>query len=51
MEEKSNMNEGNPYSGAWELTAIMIAVASWLFCRYFAPRTWRNEVRHVAVHS
>ncbi|MCO6411223.1 MAG: isoprenylcysteine carboxylmethyltransferase family protein [Thiogranum sp.] len=36
------MNEGIPHSGAWGLAAIMIVVASWLFYRYFAPKTWRE---------
>ncbi len=36
------MNEGIAHSGAWGLAAIMIVVASWLFYRYFAPRTWRE---------
>lgn len=36
------MNEGIAHSGAWGLAALMIVVASWLFYRYFAPRTWRE---------
>lgn len=36
------MNEGIAHSGAWGLAAIMIVVASWLFYRYFAPKTWRE---------
>lgn len=36
------MNEEIVHSGAWGLAAIMIVVASWLFYRYFAPRTWRE---------
>jgi protein-S-isoprenylcysteine O-methyltransferase Ste14 len=36
------MNEGIARSGAWGLAAIMIVVASWVFYRYFAPRTWRE---------
>jgi protein-S-isoprenylcysteine O-methyltransferase Ste14 len=36
------MNEGIAHSGAWGLAAIMIVVASWVFYRYFAPRTWRE---------
>jgi protein-S-isoprenylcysteine O-methyltransferase Ste14 len=30
------------HSGAWGLAVIMIVVASWLFYRYFAPKTWRE---------
>jgi len=36
------MNEGIPHAGAWGLAAIMIVVASWVFYRYFAPKTWRE---------
>lgn len=36
------MNEHIAHSGAWGLAAIMITVASWVFYRYFAPRTWRE---------
>jgi methanethiol S-methyltransferase len=37
-----NMNEEISHSGAWGLALIMIVVASWLFYRYFAPKTWRE---------
>lgn len=30
------------HSGVWSLAVIMIVVASWLFYRYFAPKTWRE---------
>lgn len=30
------------HSELWGLAAIMIVVVSWLFYRYFAPRTWRE---------
>lgn len=30
------------HSGAWGLAIIMMVIASWLFYRYFAPRTWRE---------
>ncbi len=36
------MSENIAHSGAWGLAAIMIVVASWLFYRYFAPKTWRE---------
>lgn len=36
------MKEDIAHSGAWGLAAIMIVVASWLFYRYFAPKTWRE---------
>jgi len=36
------MNESIAHLGAWGLAAIMIVVASWLFYRYFAPKTWRE---------
>ncbi len=36
------MKENIAHSGAWGLAAIMIVVASWLFYRYFAPKTWRE---------
>jgi len=35
-------NEHIAHSGAWGLAVIMIVVASWLFYRYFAPKTWRE---------
>lgn len=36
------MNENIVHSGAWFLTAIMIVIASWIFYRYFAPKSWRE---------
>lgn len=30
------------HSGVWALAAIMIVVASWIFYRYFAPKTWHE---------
>lgn len=36
------MGEEIAHSGAWALAAIMIVVASWVFYRHFAPKTWRE---------
>ncbi|MEX2496628.1 MAG: isoprenylcysteine carboxylmethyltransferase family protein [Woeseia sp.] len=36
------MDEGISHSGMWGLALIMIVVASWIFYRYFAPRSWRE---------
>lgn len=36
------MNEHIAHSGVWGLAIIMIVVASWVFYRYFAPKTWRE---------
>ena len=36
------MNELIAHSGAWALSLIMIVVVSWVFYRYFAPKTWRE---------
>lgn len=36
------MNETVAHSGAWIITAFMIVIASWIFYRYFAPKTWRE---------
>ncbi|NOY13374.1 MAG: isoprenylcysteine carboxylmethyltransferase family protein [Deltaproteobacteria bacterium] len=36
------MNENIAHSGAWFLAAVMIVIASWIFYRYFAPKTWRE---------
>jgi len=30
------------HSGTWALALIMIVVASWVFYRFFAPKTWRE---------
>lgn len=29
-------------AGAWAIALIMIVVVSWIFYRYFAPRSWRE---------
>jgi len=36
------MNELIAHSGAWALSLMMIVVVSWVFYRYFAPKTWRE---------
>jgi len=36
------MNEEFSHSGAWPFAILMIVVASWIFYRYFAPKTWRE---------
>ncbi len=36
------MNLDIAHSGVWPLAIIMIVVASWLFYRYFAPKTWHE---------
>ena len=36
------MNNEITHSGAWGIALIMIVVASWVFYRYFAPKTWRE---------
>ncbi|MGI8738250.1 MAG: methyltransferase family protein [Gammaproteobacteria bacterium] len=36
------MNEPIPHSGAWGIALIVIVIASWLFYRYFAPKSWRE---------
>ncbi len=36
------MDEHFAHSGVWGLAIIVIVVASWLFYRYFAPKTWRE---------
>lgn len=36
------MDEAIAHSGIWGLAVIMIVVASWLFYRYLAPKTWRE---------
>ena len=36
------MNELAAHSGTWALSLIMIVVVSWIFYRYFAPKTWRE---------
>lgn len=36
------MPESISHTGAWGLSLIMIVVVSWIFYRYFAPKTWRE---------
>lgn len=36
------MSEQAAHGGAWALSAIMIVVVSWIFYRYFAPKSWRE---------
>ena len=36
------MNETISHSGVWPFAVIMIVIASWIFYRYFAPKTWRE---------
>lgn len=36
------MNESVAHAGAWDFTAIMIVVASWVLYRYLAPKSWRE---------
>ena len=36
------MSDEVSHSGAWAIALIVIVVASWLFYRYFAPRSWRE---------
>ena len=36
------MNEALQHSGLWGTAVIMIVVASWVFYRYLAPKTWRE---------
>jgi len=38
------MNESIPHSGAWGwgIALIVIVISSWLFYRYFAPKSWRE---------
>ncbi|HED16355.1 MAG TPA: isoprenylcysteine carboxylmethyltransferase family protein [Gammaproteobacteria bacterium] len=36
------MKENIAHSGAWGVAIIMIVVVSWVFYRYFAPKTWRE---------
>ncbi len=36
------MPEQIAHSGAWAVAIIMIVVASWIFYRYLAPKTWRE---------
>ena len=36
------MPESVSHAGAWALSVIMIVVVSWIFYRYFAPKSWRE---------
>jgi len=36
------LNDEVTHSGAWGIAAIMIVIVSWMFYRYFAPKTWRE---------
>ncbi len=36
------MNDEVAHSGAWGIAVIMIVIVSWMFYRYFAPKTWRE---------
>lgn len=36
------MIQAIPHSGAWAMALIMIVIASWVFYRYLAPRSWRE---------
>ena len=36
------MNQIISHSGTWTIAILMIVVASWVFYRYFAPKTWHE---------
>jgi len=36
------MNEEFAHSGVWSIAVIMIIIVSWMFYRYFAPKSWRE---------
>ncbi len=36
------MNEVTGHTGWWGVALIMVVLVSWLFYRYFAPRSWRE---------
>ena len=36
------MPESVSHAGAWAVSMIMIVVVSWIFYRYFAPKSWRE---------
>lgn len=36
------MNQPFAHAGAWGITLIVIALVSWFFYRYFAPKNWRE---------
>ncbi|NIN65242.1 MAG: isoprenylcysteine carboxyl methyltransferase, partial [Anaerolineae bacterium] len=37
--------------GFWELTVIMVVIASWLLYRYVAPKGWREWSRAGLVQA
>lgn len=43
--------EAAKQTGLWELTAIMVVVASWLLYRYVAPKGWREWSRAGLVQA
>ena len=45
------MDQSILHSNAWILTIIMIVVASWIFYRYFSPKTWREWAGAGAVQA
>ncbi len=36
------MERGIEHSGAWVIALFVIVIASWLLCKYMAPKTWRE---------
>lgn len=36
------MNEQTGHAGLWGIALIVIVLVSWLFYRYFAPKSWRE---------
>lgn len=36
------MNELMGHAGLWGIALIVIALVSWMFYRYFAPKSWRE---------
>ena len=45
------MDQSILHSNAWILTIIMIVIASWIFYRYFSPKTWREWAGAGAVQA
>lgn len=45
------MNSFQQHYGHWALAAFMMVIASWIFYRYLAPRTWREWSRAVIVQA
>ena len=39
------MNNSAPAGGTWDLTAVMVIIASWILYRYVAPQRWREWAR------